>query len=258
MLIASRALLGIAGATIAPSTLSLIRNLFEDAGQRTFAIGVWITAYSLGGAIGPILGGALLEFFWWGSVFLLAIPVMALLLVLGPFVLPEYRDPEAGRLDLLSAALSLLAVLAVVYGLKQMAQDGLETLSVGSRSAPARSWASRSSPGSGGSANPLIDLGPLPDSCVQRLRSPSTRSASSSSSARSSSRTSTCSSSPVCLRSRPGCSRCRRSSPSSSARWSRPLLVKRVSPAYVMSGGLLIGAVGFALMTQVRGRVRSS
>ena len=130
MLIASRALLGIAGATIAPSTLSLIRNMFHDASQRTFAIGVWITAYSLGGAIGPILGGVLLEFFWWGSVFLLAVPVMALLLVLGPLFLPEYRDPGAGRLDLFSAALSLVAILAVVYGLKQVAQDGAEALPI--------------------------------------------------------------------------------------------------------------------------------
>jgi MFS transporter, DHA2 family, multidrug resistance protein len=125
MLIAARALLGIAGATIAPSTLSLIRNLFHDPDQRTFAIGVWITAYSLGGALGPLLGGVLLEFFWWGSVFLLAIPVMALLLVLGPILLPEFRDPDAGRLDITSAALSLVAVLGVVYGLKQLAQDGL-------------------------------------------------------------------------------------------------------------------------------------
>ena len=128
MLIASRALLGIAGATIAPSTLSLIRNLFLDDGQRTFAIGVWITAYSLGGALGPLLGGVLLEFFWWGSVFLLAVPVMALLLVLGPVLLPEFKDPNAGRLDIASAALSLVAVLAVVYGLKQLAQDGIEVL----------------------------------------------------------------------------------------------------------------------------------
>ena len=128
MLIGARALLGIAGATIAPSTLSLIRNLFHDPGQRTFAIGVWITAYSLGGALGPLLGGVLLEFFWWGSVFLLAIPVMALLLVLGPVLLPEFRDPDAGRLDVASAALSLVAVLAVVYGLKQTAQDGVDLL----------------------------------------------------------------------------------------------------------------------------------
>jgi MFS transporter, DHA2 family, multidrug resistance protein len=125
MLIAARALLGLAGATVAPSTLSLIRNMFHDDQQRTFAIGVWITAYSLGGAIGPLFGGLLLEFFWWGSVFLLAVPVMALLLALGPVLLPEFRDPEAGRLDLLSAALSLVAVLAVIYGLKQIAQDGL-------------------------------------------------------------------------------------------------------------------------------------
>jgi MFS transporter, DHA2 family, multidrug resistance protein len=125
MLIASRALLGIAGATIAPSTLSLIRNMFQDDAQRTVAIGVWITAFSLGGALGPLFGGLLLEFFWWGSVFLLAVPVMAVLLVLGPIVLPEYRDPNAGRLDLFSAALSLVAVLAVVYGLKEIAQDGL-------------------------------------------------------------------------------------------------------------------------------------
>jgi MFS transporter, DHA2 family, multidrug resistance protein len=128
MLIGARALLGIAGATIAPSTLSLIRNLFHDPDQRTFAIGVWITAYSLGGALGPLLGGVLLEFFWWGSVFLLAIPVMALLLVLGPLLLPEFRDPKAGRLDIPSAGLSLVAVLAIVYGLKQLAQDGIETL----------------------------------------------------------------------------------------------------------------------------------
>jgi MFS transporter, DHA2 family, multidrug resistance protein len=124
MLIAARALLGVAGATLAPSTLSLIRSMFLDPRQRTFAIGVWITSFSAGAVVGPPIGGVLLEFFWWGSVFLLAIPVMALLLVLGPMLLPEFRDPDAGRLDLVSAALSLFAVLAVIYGLKQIAQDG--------------------------------------------------------------------------------------------------------------------------------------
>ncbi|MGH7629183.1 MAG: MFS transporter [Gemmatimonadales bacterium] len=124
MLIATRAVLGIAGATLAPSTLSLIRNMFHDPGQRTVAIGVWITSYSVGAAIGPLLGGVLLQFFWWGSVFLLAVPVMVLLLVLGPLLLPEFRDPEAGRLDLISAALSLVGVLTMIYGLKQIAENG--------------------------------------------------------------------------------------------------------------------------------------
>ena len=96
MLIATRALLGIAGATLAPSTLSLIRNMFLDPDQRTFAIGVWATSFSAGAAIGPLAGGFLLEHFWWGSVFLLAVPVMALLLVLGPCCYPEFRDPAGG------------------------------------------------------------------------------------------------------------------------------------------------------------------
>ena len=128
MLIATRALLGLAGATLAPSTLSLIRNMFHDPAQRTVAIGAWITSYSVGGAIGPLLGGLLLQHFWWGSVFLLSVPVMVLLLVLGPVLLPEFRDPQAGRLDLISAAMSLAAVLLVIYGLKQISEDGLEWL----------------------------------------------------------------------------------------------------------------------------------
>jgi DHA2 family multidrug resistance protein-like MFS transporter len=131
MLIAARALLGVAGATLAPSTLSLIRNMFADPRQRTVAVSVWIASFSVGGAVGPLVGGLLLEWFWWGSVFLPAVPVMALLLVLGPLLLPEFRDPAGGRLDLHSAALSLVAVLTAIYGLKQLSRDGLGWLPVG-------------------------------------------------------------------------------------------------------------------------------
>lgn len=126
MLIAMRALLGIAGATLAPSTLSLIRHMFEEPGERSFAIGVWITSFSAGAAVGPVVGGVLLKFFWWGSVFLANVPVMLLLLALGPWLLPEYRDPKAGRLDLLSAALSLAAVLLSIYGVKRAAASGFD------------------------------------------------------------------------------------------------------------------------------------
>ena len=132
MLIASRALLGVAGATIAPSTLSLIFHMFTDPKQRSIAIGIWIGAFSAGSAIGPILGGVMLEYFWWGSAFLIALPVLAALLVLGPRVLPEYKDPDAGRLDLLSAAMSVAGVLAVIYGLKEIAQSGFGTTPVAS------------------------------------------------------------------------------------------------------------------------------
>lgn len=125
MLIGTRALLGVAGATIAPSTLSLIRNMFLDPRQRRKAISIWITSFSAGAAIGPLLGGLVLEFFWWGAAFLVAVPVMALLLILGPRLLPEYKDPNAGRLDIPSAAMSLIAVLAAIYGLKSLAQDGI-------------------------------------------------------------------------------------------------------------------------------------
>src|SRR6476619_2005189 len=124
MLIAARALLGLAGATLAPSTLSLIFHMFVDPRQRSVAIGVWIGAFSAGSAVGPVLRGLVLEHFWWGAVFLLALPVMVALLVLGPIVLPEYKDPGAGRLDPLSAAMSIAAVLAVVYGIKEVAAHG--------------------------------------------------------------------------------------------------------------------------------------
>jgi DHA2 family multidrug resistance protein-like MFS transporter len=123
-LIASRAVLGVAGATLAPSTLSLIRTMFVDSQQRTFAIGVWAASFSAGSAFGPVLGGLVLEHYWWGAVFLLCVPVMMLLLALGPVLLPEAVERVPGRLDVASAAMALVAVLLVIYGLKQLAGDG--------------------------------------------------------------------------------------------------------------------------------------
>ena len=131
-LIATRALLGVAGATLMPSTMALIRNMFHDEHQRRFAIAMWINAFVVGGAVGPILGGIMLEHFWWGSVFLLNVPVMVTLLIVGPILLPEFRDPNPGKLDIPSAALSLVAILSIIYGIKRIAQDGAGTLPIAS------------------------------------------------------------------------------------------------------------------------------
>src|SRR4029450_3218108 len=119
MLIAARALLGIAGATLSPSTLSLITTLFRDPRQQASAVGIWAGCF----VVAAIVGGVLLEHFWWGSVLLLGVPAMVLLRV-GPFLLPESPNPEAGRLDLVSVALSLGAILPIVYGLKELARSG--------------------------------------------------------------------------------------------------------------------------------------
>ncbi len=132
LLIAARALMGVTGATLMPSTLSLTAAMFRDAHQRAVAIGVIVASVSGGTAIGPLVGGWLLEHFWWGSAFLLATPVMAMLLVAAPLLLPEHRDPRSGRFDGTSAALALLAVLPVVYGLKQVAADGVSAVPVAS------------------------------------------------------------------------------------------------------------------------------
>jgi DHA2 family multidrug resistance protein-like MFS transporter len=123
-LIAARALLGLAGATLAPSTLSLLRNMFVDPGERTRAIAVWSASFAVGAAIGPLLGGIMLAHFWWGSVFLINVPFMVALLILGPIVLPEYRAQDTGRLDIVSAMLSLAAVLAVIFAIKTFAAHG--------------------------------------------------------------------------------------------------------------------------------------
>ena len=121
VLIAARLILGIAGATIMPSTLSLIRNIFTDQVERTRAIAIWSAAAASGIALGPLVGGFLLEHFWWGSVFLINLPVMLLVLAVGGWMLPESRNPNPGRFDLVSSGLSMLAIIPFVYTIKQLA-----------------------------------------------------------------------------------------------------------------------------------------
>lgn len=123
-LIAARAVLGVAGATLMPSTLALISNMFVHPHQRALAIGVWATMFALGMAAGPVVGGLLLEHHGWQAAFLVALPVVGLLLMVAPLLLPEYRAPQQGHLDLPSVLLSLLALLPIVYGIKQLAKDG--------------------------------------------------------------------------------------------------------------------------------------
>jgi DHA2 family multidrug resistance protein-like MFS transporter len=130
MLIFARAILGVAGATLMPSTLALISNMFTVPAQRALAIGIWATMFAVGMAAGPLVGGLLLERFWWGSAFLVALPIVAILIVTGPLLLPEYRDPAGGRLDLTSVALSLLAILPGIYALKEVAKYGIDLRTV--------------------------------------------------------------------------------------------------------------------------------
>jgi DHA2 family multidrug resistance protein-like MFS transporter len=130
-LIAARLLLGVAGATLMPSTLSLIRNLFPDDTERARAIAIWSTAFGAGSAIGPLAGGFLLEHFWWGSVFLINVPVMIGVLISGWLLLPESRDPEPGRFDVLSAALSMAAIVPLVFAIKHVAGHGADAVTIG-------------------------------------------------------------------------------------------------------------------------------
>ncbi|MFI2722301.1 MFS transporter [Streptomyces collinus] len=123
-LIAGRALLGIGGATLMPSTMALVRTMFTDPGQRAKAIGLWSGVMTAGIALGSVLSGVLVEHFWWGSVFLVNLPAMVMLLVLGPLLLPESRNPHPGRFDWPSVPLSMAAVLPVIYGLKELASQG--------------------------------------------------------------------------------------------------------------------------------------
>ncbi|GIH94259.1 MFS transporter [Planobispora siamensis] len=249
LLIAARALLGVAGATLMPSTLSLIRVMFHDPVQRTAAISLWMTGFTGGMVIGPLVGGMLLEHFSWGSVFLLGVPVMAILLLAGPMLLPEYRDPAPGRIDPASVVLSLTAVIAVVYGLKEIAAYGFGavpvlTLLAGLALATAfvrrqrtltdplldlRLFAERRFSASLGTLVLVILIGPglglLTAQYLQLVLG---------------------------------------MTPFEAGLWTlpqavaviagftlAPALVRRIRPHVVMSGGLALGAVGVALLTQV-------
>jgi DHA2 family multidrug resistance protein-like MFS transporter len=124
MMILARALLGVAGATLMPATLALIRNLFHDPRERSVAVGIWGAAASAGTAVGPITGGFLLEHFWWGSVFLINVPVMVVLVLVGIRTLPESRNPDPGPWDLNSVVLSLVGMVGIVYAVKEAAAHG--------------------------------------------------------------------------------------------------------------------------------------
>ncbi|BDZ56062.1 MFS transporter [Agromyces marinus] len=130
LLIAARAGLGFFGAMLMPSTLSLLRSVFTDREERRLAIAIWASGFAAGAALGPIVGGVLLEHFAWGSVFLLAVPVLIPLVVLLPLLIPESRDPAPGPIDLVSILLSFAAMGAVVFGIKHLATEGLDLLGV--------------------------------------------------------------------------------------------------------------------------------
>ncbi|WP_336083789.1 MFS transporter [Nocardia sp. SSK8] len=125
LLIAARALMGLGAAAVMPATLSLITTMFRDERQRATAIGLWAAAVSAGVALGPLLGGLLLASLWWGAAMLIGVPVMLLVLLAVPVLVPEYRAPRAGRLDPVSVALSLAALLPFVYGVKKLAETGI-------------------------------------------------------------------------------------------------------------------------------------
>ncbi|MFD0692234.1 MFS transporter [Actinomadura fibrosa] len=248
MLIAARAVLGIAGATLMPSTLTLISQMFKDPKQQAVAIGVWMGCFLGGVALGPVIGGVMLQFFWWGSVFLLGVPVMVLLLVTGPRTLPEYRDPDAGRIDPASVPLSLAGILPVVYGLKEVSRDGPRASSIAAIAAGllfgalfVRRQRTLSSP--------LLDLGLFRD----RTFSPA-----------------------VTMTAFAGLlsgaqlfvymylQLVEGLSPIKAALWMLPMglttlvslqigpqLAQRIRPAYVMAGGLVIVSAGYLMLTRV-------
>ncbi|MET8697378.1 MFS transporter [Kitasatospora sp. NPDC004723] len=248
-LIAARALLGVAGATVMPSTLALIRNMFHDPKQRQIALGAWGGILTAGATLGPVAGGLLLDHFWWGSAFLLAVPVMALVLLAAPALLPEYRSSQHGSFDLLGAVLSLAAVLPLVYGVKTLAVDGwdpLAALAVPAGLLLGGAFYRRQRT----AANPLLDLG------LFRIRAFS----------------GAISVNTMAMFAMMGFSLftsqylqlVKGMSPLTASLWSlvpsvgvgaavglSSALAGKVRPAVLMAGGFLIGAAGFALMTRV-------
>ncbi|MGW6623857.1 MFS transporter [Nocardia sp. NPDC055002] len=121
-LIGGRVLLGVGGAMVMPSTLSLIRNIFTDVRERTMAIGIWAAVAGVGATVGPIVGGFLVEHFGWSSAFWLNVPVVVVTVVVGLWVLPEYRAPQAGSLDWFAAALSVAGIVCLAWGVKHLAK----------------------------------------------------------------------------------------------------------------------------------------
>ena len=129
-LVAARALLGFFGAMLMPATLALLRTLFPDRAQRRLAVAIWATGFAAGAAVGPIVGGLLLAHFWWGAVFLVNVPLMLVILVLGAVLLPESRMAAPGRLDPVGVLLSLLALGPAVLAVKTVAHDGVSGTAV--------------------------------------------------------------------------------------------------------------------------------
>lgn len=229
MMILARALLGVAGATLMPSTLALIRNIFHDPKERSLAIGIWGATASAGAAVGPVVGGALLQHFWWGSVFLINLPVMIVLVIVGIKLLPESKNPVAGPWDLLSVGLSLVGIIGVVYAVKQVATHGMgwevwaaAVIGAGALYTFVRRQFTLSAPSwTCGSSSTGASPAPSSPTCSPSSASPGWSSSSPSSS----------SSSRAVSRSKPAWRNC----PPRSARWS-PAWSRAGTPASTASG----------------------
>ncbi|MFD5715333.1 MFS transporter [Streptomyces pharetrae] len=120
VLIVARALLGVGGAMIMPATLSILRQVFPDRRERALAIGIWSAVAAVGAAVGPLLGGFLLEHFWWGSVFLVNIPLMLVSLPVGRLLLPESKGDRKGPWDVVGALMAAVGLFGVVLGVKRL------------------------------------------------------------------------------------------------------------------------------------------